>query len=198
METTSQLNHRIVWWLSRDPIGERGGLNLYGYANNDPVNETDPDGRFAIAVPAILAGGGTTGSAGGIIGALGLPEAGAAGAILGAGFGYYELGGVIGGTLADWMYPLTQSQAKGKTEPKTITAAPLGPNVKKETMCQKIGKSQVGGPGGGPGCGYWGLYKCPDSPAGAVYQSLEVFDEDAIPPELPKSELSLRGNYYQK
>ena len=29
-------------WLSRDPIGEAGGLNLYGYAGNDPTNHADP------------------------------------------------------------------------------------------------------------------------------------------------------------
>ena len=31
-------------WLSADPIGERGGLNLYGYVGNDPLNFTDPLG----------------------------------------------------------------------------------------------------------------------------------------------------------
>ncbi|HEX6719181.1 MAG TPA: RHS repeat-associated core domain-containing protein [Pyrinomonadaceae bacterium] len=31
-------------WLSRDPIEERGGLNLYGYVNNSPVNSSDPTG----------------------------------------------------------------------------------------------------------------------------------------------------------
>lgn len=31
-------------WLSRDPIAEKGGLNLYGYAGNSPTNRTDPLG----------------------------------------------------------------------------------------------------------------------------------------------------------
>ena len=28
-------------WLSHDPIGETGGVNLYGFVNNDPVNQQD-------------------------------------------------------------------------------------------------------------------------------------------------------------
>jgi len=28
-------------WISRDPIEEAGGLNLYGYVANDPINDTD-------------------------------------------------------------------------------------------------------------------------------------------------------------
>ena len=31
-------------WLSRDPLGEYEGINLYGYVLNDPVNWTDPMG----------------------------------------------------------------------------------------------------------------------------------------------------------
>ena len=31
-------------WLSRDPIGEEGGINLYGYVSNRPVNLWDPLG----------------------------------------------------------------------------------------------------------------------------------------------------------
>ena len=32
-------------WLSRDPIGERGGLNLYGFVSNDGLNRWDLLGR---------------------------------------------------------------------------------------------------------------------------------------------------------
>jgi RHS repeat-associated protein len=31
-------------WLSRDPIGERGGLNVYGFVQNDPIGRVDPLG----------------------------------------------------------------------------------------------------------------------------------------------------------
>jgi RHS repeat-associated protein len=33
-------------WLSRDPIGEMGGVNLYGYVGGNPVNNTDSSGLF--------------------------------------------------------------------------------------------------------------------------------------------------------
>jgi len=33
-------------WLSRDPVGEREGINAYAYADNDPLNEMDLDGLW--------------------------------------------------------------------------------------------------------------------------------------------------------
>jgi len=35
-------------WLTRDPIGEEGGVNLYGYVGNNPVNLVDPLGFSAV------------------------------------------------------------------------------------------------------------------------------------------------------
>jgi RHS repeat-associated protein len=32
-------------WTSKDPAGFEGGMDLYGYVVNDPVNRGDPDGR---------------------------------------------------------------------------------------------------------------------------------------------------------
>jgi hypothetical protein len=35
-------------WLSKDPIGISGGLNLYAFCGNDPVNYVDPSGLWGI------------------------------------------------------------------------------------------------------------------------------------------------------
>jgi RHS repeat-associated protein len=37
-------------WLSRDPIAESGGINLYGYVGNNPVNATDSLGLWQVTV----------------------------------------------------------------------------------------------------------------------------------------------------
>ena len=34
-------------WINRDPIGEKGGMKLFGYAGNNPINLTDPLGTVA-------------------------------------------------------------------------------------------------------------------------------------------------------
>jgi RHS repeat-associated protein len=43
-------------WISRDPIGELGGLHLYDYVRNDPINYIDRDGRNPILVGLIIVG----------------------------------------------------------------------------------------------------------------------------------------------
>jgi RHS repeat-associated protein len=46
-------NHRsapsLDRWLTRDPIGYRGGINLYGYVKSDPVRMADPEGPRKIS-----------------------------------------------------------------------------------------------------------------------------------------------------
>ncbi len=45
-------------WLSSDPLEERGGINLYGYVGNDPVNWTDPTGLGKLGYAIRAAKGG--------------------------------------------------------------------------------------------------------------------------------------------
>jgi hypothetical protein len=42
----------VLKWLTalnRDPIGEAGGVNLYGYVNENPLAQTDASGLFALS-----------------------------------------------------------------------------------------------------------------------------------------------------
>ena len=43
-------------WLNRDPIQEAGGINLYRYVGNNPINYVDPLGlqSFLFEIPPIL------------------------------------------------------------------------------------------------------------------------------------------------
>jgi RHS repeat-associated protein len=36
-------------WINRDPIEEAGGLNIYSYANGNPINAVDPSGKISTA-----------------------------------------------------------------------------------------------------------------------------------------------------
>jgi len=40
----------VALWLNRDPLGLAGGLNLYGYVGNDPINGIDPFGLSTIRI----------------------------------------------------------------------------------------------------------------------------------------------------
>jgi RHS repeat-associated protein len=50
-----QYDARLGRWISRDPIGESGGINLFAYVSGDPVNLVDPTGE-TLAIPLALLG----------------------------------------------------------------------------------------------------------------------------------------------
>jgi RHS repeat-associated protein len=60
--------------LNRDPIGYNGGANLYGYAEGQPIDQSDPQGLnpIAAALPRLISAAGRTAVASD--GALGGPE----------------------------------------------------------------------------------------------------------------------------
>jgi RHS repeat-associated protein len=68
-------------WLNRDPIQELGGLNLYNYVGNSPVDFVDP---YGLTIGGAVVGGGI----GGVVGAY-------TGGIIGGAIG--GLGGLVGG-----------------------------------------------------------------------------------------------------
>ncbi|HEY2499110.1 MAG TPA: RHS repeat-associated core domain-containing protein [Candidatus Angelobacter sp.] len=45
-------------FISEDPIGVKGGINLYAYADNNPVTLRDPNGKNPLAIAGCLIGAG--------------------------------------------------------------------------------------------------------------------------------------------
>lgn len=41
---TRAFDSQLGRWLNRDPIAERGGINLYAYVSNSPLSTIDPSG----------------------------------------------------------------------------------------------------------------------------------------------------------
>jgi RHS repeat-associated protein len=65
-------------WLNRDPIGERGGISLYNYVNDNPINTVDPLGLWTVNI--------------GFSGSINIPMIGSVG-IGGGGFGGIAIDG---------------------------------------------------------------------------------------------------------
>jgi RHS repeat-associated protein len=92
-------NPSLCRWLTKDPMGFDDGLNLYAYVHNNPFYYSDPDGRFAIAVPLVVSLFEIT--FGATVSAVVLPAIGATVAVALVSYGCYEIGNYVNNQMAE-------------------------------------------------------------------------------------------------
>lgn len=102
-------NSALGRWLARDPIGEYGGVNLYGYVGQNPLNRIDPYGQyFGVDDAVFFFGGGLVGVGIQFIGdvALGQP-------LEWENYGGAFVGGAVGGWSSLYLSPVGGGIAGG-------------------------------------------------------------------------------------
>ena len=121
-------------YLTPDPIGLLGGINLYQYASANPINSIDPLGLE----PATITAGGVYIAGGGVaVGTVGTAAVWTGGAALAGGASYYLTSKAIEGTwldggIGDWLYdiahpnPYLEARKKSKPGSKPKKGVPPG------------------------------------------------------------------------
>jgi len=127
-------------WISRDPLGEAGGINLYDYVGNAPVNFVDPKGEFLIG--AVV--GGVVGAISGATGAYGTSN---------GNIGDTIVGGVLGGLFGAALGTIDPTEGIGTVGYLALAggAAGLGGDLigqaygARNTPCKKINWGEAAG-----------------------------------------------------
>ena len=113
-------------WLSKDPIGLSGGLNLYVYCHNDPINYRDPLG-FGELSSDLLGGGLGLGAAADLVGIGYQVVLQAPGWTKVVGLGFIALGLVLGDASIDLIHRGLVEFPSNEPAPPLIDFNPLPP-----------------------------------------------------------------------
>jgi RHS repeat-associated protein len=186
---TGLLYMRARWYdpqmgrfISQDPIGMRGGLNVYAYALNNPLSLIDP---FGLSFSSFMSGFARGFVVGGITGALIAAAIAATGGVAGAiiavvalGYGAYQLMAAIEELMNGDLCPDERDELLGELIGGAIGAA-LGGGVGGR-LGGRLGGPRGGGPrGGGPNGG--GPPAPPGPNPGEVPTDLSAFGNKNAP-----------------
>jgi hypothetical protein len=138
-------------WITRDPIQERGGINLFTVVKNDTLNQTDAYGKCPALLPWFIGGF--------IWGAVMTPDVANAPApgdrTFGTSIGDRIAGGIVGGTLS-MGFGAARGGGLSPRNSVSVTSESLPPGFTQVGPNTWIGTIEINVPSSLPGRGWLG------------------------------------------